>query len=65
MATNVQAKVRETLAAPASSLIRVPEIENDSTADAIRKLQVQIFHLADELTRAHNLIDELQRERRR
>lgn len=46
---SIQQTIRANLAAPASSLIRIPEIESESTADAIRKLQVQVFELSDAL----------------
>lgn len=46
-AQNIQSTIRANLNARASTLVRVSEIENDSTEDAIRKLQIQIFELSD------------------
>jgi hypothetical protein len=54
---NIQSTIRATATGSASSLIRVPEIENDSTQDAIRKLQVQIFYLADALAELSKHVD--------
>jgi hypothetical protein len=48
-AKNVQNAITGYLNSPASTLIRVPEIENDSPEDAIRKLQIMIFELSDSL----------------
>ncbi|HMM96707.1 hypothetical protein [Phycicoccus sp.] len=63
MATNIAARIRGVLGSPASGLVSVPEIERDSTPDAIRKLQIQIFELSDELVRVHQKLDSLQRGR--
>lgn len=48
-AENIQPIIRSLVDVSASSLVRVPEIENDSHEDQIRKLQIQIFELSDAL----------------
>lgn len=60
-ASSIQATIRANLGAPASTLIRVPEIEDDPTGDAIRKLQIQIFELADAMAGIVAEIETLQR----
>jgi len=59
VARNVRASIRAHLGAPASSLQSVPEIEQEPTQEAIRKLQLQIFVLTDALAAAVDEIDRL------
>jgi hypothetical protein len=54
-----QANIQGILGSQATSLVRVPEIENDSTPDAIRKLQIQIFTLTDAVADLVKEIDRL------
>jgi hypothetical protein len=54
-----QANIRGIVGGSASGLVRVPEIENDSTEDAIRKLQIQIFTLTDAVADLVKEIDRL------
>jgi hypothetical protein len=48
-AVKIQATIRRVVGASSSSLMPVPQIQRDETADAIHKLQIQIFELADAL----------------
>ncbi|MDP5182136.1 hypothetical protein QOZ88_05765 [Blastococcus sp. BMG 814] len=61
VARQIQPTIRGYLNAPASSLQRVPEIENESTEDAIRKLQIQVFALTDALAAATEEIERMRR----
>jgi hypothetical protein len=54
-ATNIQARICGVLGASSSSLMPVPEIQHDDSAEAIHKLQIQIFELADALAGAAEL----------
>lgn len=45
--SSIQATINGIATGSARGLVHVPEIENDATSDAIRKLQIQIFTLAD------------------
>jgi hypothetical protein len=58
---NFQNRLRRAMGGPASSLTRVPEIENDTPEDAIRKLQVQIFMLSDALAATMREVERLSR----
>ena len=46
-AKKIQGTIRSLLDVSANTLTRIPEMERESAEDAIRKLQVQIFELAD------------------
>lgn len=59
-ARRIQSKIRAYLGASASALQAVPEIESGSTQDAIRKLQLQVFELADALAATGEELQRLQ-----
>jgi len=58
---NIRVRIRNLAGGSAHGLIAVPEIENDSTKDAIRKLQIQIFTLTEVITDLHNELEKLRR----
>jgi len=60
---NIQATIRANLAASANTLIRVPEIENESPADAIRKLQIQVFELSDAIAQMASVLEQVEKRR--
>lgn len=64
MATNIAARIRGVLGSRSSNLVDVPEIQNDSTNEAIHKLQVQIFELSDELMRQDKRLEAVEVRRR-
>lgn len=64
MATNIAARIRGVLGSRSSNLVAVPEIQNDSTNEAIHKLQVQIFELSDELMRQDKRLEAVEVRRR-
>lgn len=57
-ARHIQPKIRSLVDVPASTLISVP-IERDRPEDAIRKLQVQNFELADAIADLVEEVDSL------
>ncbi len=58
-ARGIQATIRSLVGANANGLIAVPEIERDTTPDAIRKLQIQVFELSDALAAVVAELDRL------
>lgn len=60
-ARHIQPKINSLVDVPASTLISVP-IERDRPEDAIRKLQVQNFELADAIADLVQEVDALRAE---
>lgn len=58
-ALSAQNTINELLNSSASTLTPVPEIQSESTADAIHKLQIQIFTLTDALADLANAVDQM------
>lgn len=54
---NIQARVGSLTDADASGLVAVPGIENDAVASALRKIEIQIFELADALADLRDEVD--------
>jgi hypothetical protein len=55
---NIQARIASLVDVPASSLVSVPT-ERDRPEDAVRKLQVQCFELADAIADLVQEVDSL------